>query len=712
MDSYSPLDTGQSAFTGWTRTHWEAVADSLLTAARRFSSPRHAKVGFPSAGPSGSAAQEATDQLEGFARTFLLAALRLAGNQGDQPGGNTAAPPTAEPRSAGGYAVGIVEWYSLALDAGTAPGSDERWPALMDHGQPTVEATAIVLGLHFSRPWLWDALPQRVRDNIATWLGGSRGSYGADNNHVMFSATIQAFLAATGYPHNAFEIEAALARIEDWYVGDGWYSDGAGRRFDHYNAWTFQLYPFVILDLLRGNLHSARESEGRRRLYRSRLADFVQGYQHLFGADGSPLLQGRSLTYRWGVVAPFWMAQLEGITAVSPGRTRRLASGVLRHFLDRGAAADGVLSLGWHGSHASILQSYNAPGSPHWASKGFLGLLLPADHPAWTAAEEPLPVEMGNTSVVLAGPRWHVCGSMADGVVRALNFGSDGHPQRDDGLYRRLAYSTATVPVLEPGLDGGLLRDNDIYLKAGNGTSRHRGLRGGVARYDGGSSTFALDAGGRDVVANYATTVLDEDAARQRSGSRSEGVRIEVRIARLTGVIGCEPVLSGYAISSDMPVETAVWAERPAMNEAAASPAAARVTGWRRTAPGGVPARLASAVALYRTDLTDAAPERPLHRAVAVHGQCRAGSGTALGEHSALPQLEFGPLPANTVHIAWLVCLGAEADTLARTAVDLALCWTDDGAQLQWRGTSRVLPWQRETPWAADALNQDVFRWH
>ncbi len=153
MDSYSPLDTGQSAFTGWTRTHWEAVADSLLAAARRFSSPQHARVDFPSGGPSGgAAAQDATDQLEGFARTFLLAALRLAGNQGNQPGGDTAGPRGAEPHSAGDCAVGIVDWYLLALDAGTAPGSDERRPALMDHGQPTVEATAIVLGLHFSRP--------------------------------------------------------------------------------------------------------------------------------------------------------------------------------------------------------------------------------------------------------------------------------------------------------------------------------------------------------------------------------------------------------------------------------------------------------------------------------------------------------------------------------------------------------------------------------
>lgn len=643
MENFPLEDRTSSAFTGWTRAHWEAVADNLLAAARRHSSPEHANVSFPSAGP-----QSAEDQLEGFARTFLLAAMRLAGSLGQCPG--------------------IVQWYGRALDAGTAPDSPERWPELTDHGQPSVEATAIVLALHWSRPWIWNTLPRRVQDNVAMWLAGARHSYGADNNHVLFSATIQAFLCSVGYAYDAFEIEGALARIEDWYVGDGWYSDGVGRRFDHYNAWTFHLYPFFIFELL-----DEPDGTGRRELYRSRLAAFVTGYQHLFGADGSPLLQGRSLIYRWGVVAPFWMAELQGIGALSPGLTRRLASGTLRHFIDRGAVNDGVLGLGWHRNHASILQTYNAPGSPHWTSKGFLGLLLPADHPAWTAAEEPLPVERGNTMVTLAGPRWLVTGNQSDGIIRVLNFGSDGHPQKDEGLYRRLAFSTATVPTLETAPRATPLRDNDVYLRHGNSTSRHRGLRGGVARPWGGSSSYSLDAAGRDVTVDYASTVLNG---------------VEVRVARLSGVIGLSPIVSGYAISSDKPISMAVQG------------AAARASGERRSAIGQASSELMSAILLL-----------PAGEAAGFQARCVEGPSTALGEYSALPLLEFDAMSVNTVRLAWLVGLGASAATLAEMGAGLELSWSEGGAQVQWEGTHRVLPWQREKAWPADQANQGVFRW-
>lgn len=642
MPSLPPSDYRVPGSPTRTRSDWEAHADELLAAAWRHSSPLHARVFFPS-----DVNQNAVDGLEGFARTFLLGALRLAGSAGQKSD--------------------IAEWYADALDAGTAPDSPERWPDLVDHGQPTVEATAIVLALQWSRPWIWDRLPQRVQDNLAQWLSGAHGRFGADNNHVMFGAAVQAFLASAGYPHDPFEIEAALARIEDWYAGDGWYSDGPGRRFDHYNAWTFQLYPFFILNML------GEAASERRELYRRRLGYFVEGYQHLFGADGSPLLQGRSLIYRWGVVAPFWMAQLEGVSTVSPGRTRRLANSVLNHFLERGAVKEGIIGLGWHGNHPSILQSYNAPGSPHWASKGFLGLLLPAGHPAWSGPEEPMPVELSDTSVLLAGPRWHVGGTRSTGVIRVLNFGTDGHPQSDDALYRRLAFSTATVPL--DATEGGLpLRDNDIYIDLGGGrVSRHRGLSGGTARYDGGSSRFQLDAAGRGITVDYAATVL-------------EGV--EVRVGRVTGLIGMPLTVSGYAVSSDDPVV------------AAAAGNYAQVAGRGRSGRDAGAAELVSKIALHTCDA-----------AVASVGRCALGDSTALGTHSAVPLLEFEPIPVNVVRIAWLVGLGEPSDTLEDTAAGLKLEWVDDGAQLEFRGTSRVLPWQREDPWRADQANQGVFRW-
>lgn len=640
----SPGPKGDAAhYTGWGRAQWEAVADEQIAAAWRHSSPRGARVRFPrdvaqDGGAQDTGEQNSVDLLEGFARTFLLAAVRLAGADGELFGSLSE----------------TAQWYAQALDAGTDPHSSERWPTLTDHGQATVEATAVVLGLHFSRPWIWEAVPQRVRDNTAVWLAPSAQSFGADNNHVMFAATIQAFLASAGYAHDAAGIEAALARIEDWYVGDGWYSDGEGRRFDHYNAWTFHLYPFFILDLL-----AEAEATGRRQVYRDRLAQFVRGYSHLFGANGAPLIHGRSLIYRWGVAAPFWMALREGITVVPPGQVRRLASGTLKYFLDGGAAPDGVLTLGWHGRDNSILQSYNAPGSPQWAAKGFLGLLLPADHPAWTEPEQQLPVEQGDFTLPLAGPGWLAVGTQATGTVRVLNAGSDGHPQKDDPLYRRLAFSTATVPWLETGTG---VRDNDVYVPSPGGVSRHRGLRGGSVRPGGGASTFVLDANGRDVHVQYTFAVLDG---------------VEVRAVNLTGVVGLTPAISGYVCSANeiLNEQTEAWAA------SAASPSGASSS-------------------LLLLDSSAQPGARVVH-----------GGATILGAHSAVPVLDWLPVRSNELRALYLVGLDTSVAKLQKLAARLHWEWAPDGVQLSVGERHVVLPWQRKTPWPADSINQGVFRW-
>lgn len=125
-----PYDRALSPYTGWTRTHWEVCAD-WLAGMRANASPSHARVRFPAA-----RARDPVGELESFARTFLLGALRLA----DLDGGGE-----------------LASWFAEGLAAGTDPNHREAWPAIKHHDQTLVEATAVALGLHWSRPWLWGA---------------------------------------------------------------------------------------------------------------------------------------------------------------------------------------------------------------------------------------------------------------------------------------------------------------------------------------------------------------------------------------------------------------------------------------------------------------------------------------------------------------------------------------------------------------------------
>ena len=53
-------------------------------------------------------------------------------------------------------------------------------------------------------------------------------------------------------------------------------------------------------------------------------------------------------------------------------------------------------------------QPYSGPGSPYWSSKAYIGLLLPATDPVWTATEEPLDIECRDVARVLTAPGWLV----------------------------------------------------------------------------------------------------------------------------------------------------------------------------------------------------------------------------------------------------------------------------------------------------------------
>ncbi|MET8975120.1 DUF2264 domain-containing protein [Streptomyces sp. NPDC004539] len=420
-----PPDRTLSPATGYTRAHWERAADTLLAATEPYATPDRALYHFP--GDRESWSGRLSDGLEGYARTLLLAAFRR-----DET---------------------ALERYADGLAAGTAG----VWPKIGDHGQPLVEAASIALALRLTRPLLWDRLDSSVQQRAAAWLADALTAEPWPCNWELFPVTVGGFLESVGHEPEASRraIEQGLDRIEQWYVADGWYTDGDGRKFDYYNGWAMHLYPVLHAWLA--------DDPALLDLYGGRLERHLTDYARLFGADGAPLHQGRSLTYRFATTAPLWLGALTGRTPLAPGETRRLASGALKYFLDRDAVSpDGLLTLGWHGPNASVLQGYSGPASPYWASKGFLGLLLPPDHEVWTATESPSPAEREDALTPLPAPNWLLQSTRSDGVVRLHNHGSED--ARYDPYYTRLAYSTVTTPSPSPAPSPSSECDNSVIV--------------------------------------------------------------------------------------------------------------------------------------------------------------------------------------------------------------------------------------------------------
>lgn len=444
-----------SPFTGWTRHSWALLADDLLLSARRFATPSHAGIRFPGAeGGYGGR----VDALEGFARTFLAAGFRVAGEGGADP-------------------HGYLEWYARGLASGVDPSSPDRWPRLDEHDQSRVEAASIALVLTMTRPWLWDQLSARVQGHTVDYFSAAIGAAYPPINWLWFQIIVEQFLLSVGVDVPRDELARLVSETDSFEREDGWYSDGGTRAYDHYAGWALHFYPLVWSRLFPDEPIAGE----RREHYATRAARYLEDAVRLIGADGSPLIQGRSLAYRFATAAPFWAGAAAGVSTPPPGLIRRAASSMVRHFVEHGAPdAEGVLPIGWHGAWEPLAQDYSGPGSPYWASKGLLGLSLPADHPVWTATEQPLPCETEDQAFVVAAPGWLAWSQRSDGIVRLANHGTDhahaGDVLPEAPLYSRLGYSTATAPVLlpkdEPQEQSITLVDSDGRSSARTGFER------------------------------------------------------------------------------------------------------------------------------------------------------------------------------------------------------------------------------------------------
>ncbi|MEU7185757.1 DUF2264 domain-containing protein [Streptomyces sp. NPDC045369] len=535
-----PEDRERSPYTGWTRAHWEATADGLLQAVVPYASPRNGLINLPGARPSWAGPR--SDGLEGYARTFLAAAFRVAGSGGRDPHGYLAR-----------YGEGLAAGTEHPV---TEPGLDgkdpDAWPVIPDTRQAIVESASVALGLRLTRPWLWDTLDDKVRTRAVDWLLPALDPPPIDNNWWLFGLTVGGFLLDAGVETERAQasVDRALERIDGWYRGEGWYSDGDNQAFDHYNGWALHFYPVLHAHL-----------SGDRALldtYGERLRAHLDGYRRMFDANGAPMPFGRSLTYRFATLAAPWLGALTGHTPLSPGATRRLASGTLRHFVDHGAVTDqGLLPLGWYGPYAPMLQGYSGPASPYWASKGLLGLLLPDGHPAWTEREEPLPAETEDAVTTLRAPGLLVQATAADGLVRLHNHGSSSVFGPADPNYARFAYSTRTGPsaaeetvaivdtAANPGSDTtpAATPDNHFALLV-DGASTGRGPVEPLGSGPGwaASAHTPRRADGSELA-----------GVRVRSATLAHG-RAEVRVHLVTGAAPGTPVRqTGWAVPDDGP---------------------------------------------------------------------------------------------------------------------------------------------------------------
>ncbi|WMS44566.1 DUF2264 domain-containing protein [Acuticoccus sp. MNP-M23] len=287
------------------------------------------------------------------------------------------------PLSAGGLPFDDWAMFREGYANGTDPAHPEYWGTFQSRDQRLVESAAIGFGLLFAKKDLWDPLDDTAKGHVADWLKFTLTQRTADNNWHFFHVLASMALSHVGIDHDLSVREEALDRLEQFYVGDGWYSDGVLRRFDHYIGFAMHFYGLIYAGF-------AADDDARAARFRARAAEFAQEFQHWFDAKGASLAFGRSMTYRFAQ-ASFWAGlAFADVEALPWGEIRGLWARNLRWWGERDYFdRDGIMGIGYAYPSLHMCEVYNSPGSPYWALKAYLPLALPESHPFWSTPEAP-----------------------------------------------------------------------------------------------------------------------------------------------------------------------------------------------------------------------------------------------------------------------------------------------------------------------------------
>ena len=292
------------------------------------------------------------------------------------------------PLAAGGGESDFWATCREGLLNGSNPDHPEYWGDLVDVDQLAVEMPPIALALALAPEQFWTPFSEAERGQIVAWMDQINHKAMSDNNWRAFPILVKA-----GMPYNADVMEAGLERLEDFYLGNGWYSDGAGKRMDYYIPFAIHFYSLIYAKLM------GDEDPERAAKFKDRATIFAKDYLHWFTAEGAALPFGRSLIYRFAQGA-FWGAlAFADVEALPWGEVKGMYLRHLRHWFGKPIfTPDGLLSVGYDYPNLLMSEFYNGPGSPYWAMKAFLPLAVAEDHPFWTAEEMDFPV-LGNSAV-------------------------------------------------------------------------------------------------------------------------------------------------------------------------------------------------------------------------------------------------------------------------------------------------------------------------
>ena len=261
-------------------------------------------------------------------------------------------------------------------------------------GQNLVDAAYIAESFLRAYDTLWKPLDETTKQRYLSEFVKLRKIDPPYTNWLLFSSTIESFMAKAGGEYDQYRVNSTCRKMEEWYVGDGWYSDGPVFAFDYYSSYVF--HP-MYLETLQTMMDAKANTRLDYQKYYDRALERCQKFaivlERFIAPDGTFPVFGRSIPYRMACMQPLalmaWYQKLpEGL---SNGQVRAALTKVLHRMYDQqnNFNEKGYLSIGFCGKQPNIADWYTNNGSLYMTTLAFMPLGLPATHAFWTDADQP-----------------------------------------------------------------------------------------------------------------------------------------------------------------------------------------------------------------------------------------------------------------------------------------------------------------------------------
>jgi hypothetical protein len=257
--------------------------------------------------------------------------------------------------------------------------------------QPLVDAAFLAQAFLRAPKQIWEPLDEVTKQQVIDAFLATRKITPWYNNWLLFSATIEAFLAEYTDKADMMRIDYAIRKHQEWYIGDGHYTDGQRFHWDYYNSYVIQPMLIDISAVLKKHYPNRFQSVYDRVMKHSKR--YATILERMISPEGTYPVIGRSSVYRIAAFQPLsQLALMDSLPdKLSYGQVRSGLTAVMNRVFSHPNTYDDNdwLKIGMVGEQTMLAESYINTGSIYLTSTGFLHLGLPEDHSFWTEEPEP-----------------------------------------------------------------------------------------------------------------------------------------------------------------------------------------------------------------------------------------------------------------------------------------------------------------------------------